>query len=321
MRIFDAKTGFNELPAGTVLSIGNFDGVHTGHQQILRQAGDARPGTPLTVMTFDPPPAAILHPEKTPGALTPLPLKARLLEEQKVDFLVVIEDCLKLLNLSPEDFIDRFLMNTITPCLVAEGPNFHFGYGRSGSVETLGRLGKTRGFDVLEVPFAEVEIEKNQRAICSSTLIRQFLEKGSVEPAAKVLSRPYRLIGQTVPGRGIGRTLGFPTANIHPENQIIPAEGVYAGWVVVGDSLEQVCGGGQMRPAAFSLGRAKTFVSDHPVLIEAHLLERDVEDLYGKYLAMDFVKRIRGQQRFDTRQKLAEQIQKDCQIIRETLKR
>jgi riboflavin kinase/FMN adenylyltransferase len=151
--------------------------------------------------------------------------------------------------------------------------------------------------------------------ICSSSLIRRLLERGEVQKVADALGRPYRLVGKTILGRGVGRQLGFPTANIQPDRQIIPSEGVYAGYVVVGQTVEEACVGAAARPAAISLGRAKTFLTDHPMLIEAHILEPNVEDLYGKYLAMDFIERIRGQQRFDTRQSLIEQIDKDCKKV------
>ena len=155
--------------------------------------------------------------------------------------------------------------------------------------------------------------------MCSSSHIRRLLEKGSASEAAQVLSRPYRLIGETVPGRGIGRTLGFPTANINPLNQIIPAEGVYAGQVSIGADLQSGAAANDLLPAVFSIGRAKTFVSDHPLLIEAHILADEVGDLYGKFLAMDFMGRIRHQQRFDNHDELSKQIAKDCETAKQIL--
>lgn len=312
MRVCDS-TQLDQVQKGGVVSIGNFDGVHLGHQEILRMARENYPDARLSVMTFEPHPAAILHPQKAMGVLSPLPMKMRLLEQLGVEQLIIITDSVKLLNLSPNDFVQEFLVGTLSPSAVVEGPNFTFGYGRSGTLETLKMLGKERGFDVCEVPYLQIHLGWERRsAICSSSLIRGLLEKGQVSDAAAALGRPYRLVGKTVTGRGIGRQLGFPTANIQPEKQIIPSEGVYAGHVIVGQTPEDVCVGGDSRPAVFSLGRAKTFVTDHPILIEAHILEPDVENLYGKYLAMDFVEYIRSQQRFDTRQMLIEQIAKDC---------
>jgi riboflavin kinase/FMN adenylyltransferase len=323
MRIFTDSELTQQAPKGAVLTIGNFDGVHRGHQAILRTARQEadRLGRPLAVITFDPHPAAVLHPQQSPGILTPLPLKAFLLEQCHVDVLVVIRDTLALLNQSPKDFVNQFLVPHFAPPAVVEGPNFTFGYGRSGTLQTLRQLGLENGFDVVEVPYTTLHLNQDQRGVvCSSSAIRRLLQEGKVGHAAQMLSRPYRLVGTTIPGRGIGRTLGFPTANLNPVNQIIPSEGVYAGTVAVADSLEEACRLPARRPAAFSIGRAKTFVTDHPLLLEAHLLETPVEDLSQKYLALDFVEWLRSQQRFESREALIHQISLDCQKARQILR-
>lgn len=322
MQIFTDRQQIHKTPKGSILTIGNFDGVHRGHQEILRTARRAadQHQTVLTAMTFDPHPAAILHPERAPGVLTPLPLKAWLLESCGVDFLIVIRDSMALLNLSPKDFVERFLMAHLAPRAVVEGPNFHFGYGRSGTLKTLRDLGSRHGFEVMEVSFAQIASEDDRRSmVCSSSQVRRLLEKGQVARAARILTRPYRLVGKTIPGRGIGRKLGFPTANLDPAGQIIPSEGVYAGFVLAADTLEGVCRGQARRPAAFSIGRAKSFVTDHPLLLEAHLLESEVEDLSGRYLAMDFIEWIRHQQRFESQEALKAQIRRDCQTAQKIL--
>ena len=322
MRIIENEQQLKQLPKGMVLTIGNFDGVHRGHQAILSaaRARALEKDVPCAVMTFDPHPVAVLHPEQAPGVLTPIEVKKMLLESMSVHTLIVIKDSLKLLNLSPEDFVDRFLMENLAPSVVIEGPNFNFGYGRSGDINTLRQLGTERNFEVVEVPFTEIpHAESDRTIICSSTHIRRFLEKGNVRQAAWLLGRPYRLIGKTVKGRGIGTQLGFPTANIHAEGQIIPGEGVYAGYVVVGDSFDEVTFGGLRRAAAISIGRAKTFVSDCPLLLEAHLLENKVEDLSGKWLALDFMRFIRHQQRFETKEQLKKQITEDVRRAEQML--
>ncbi len=314
MQIVENQQQIKQLPKGMVLTIGNFDGVHRGHQAILstaRQTASER-NVPLAVMTFDPHPVAVLHPEHAPGVLTPLKMKAMLLESISIDTLIVIKDSLKLLNLSPEDFVDKFLMENLAPSAVVEGPDFNFGYGRSGNVETLRQLGADRNFEVIEVPFVQqTHHAANSVTRCSSSQIRHLLEHQEVRLAGEMLGRPYRLVGRTTPGRGIGRILGFPTANILPESQIIPNEGVYAGYAVVGDCLADVVFGGLRRPAAISIGRAKTFKTDHPLLLEAHLLENKVEDLSGKWLGLDFMQFIRCQQRFETKESLKQQIALD----------
>jgi len=322
MEIIESIVSEDHFPAGCTLTIGNFDGVHLGHQRIFKEAQNATTraaSKALAVMTFEPHPVAILQPERAPRILTPLPLKKRLLENLGADFLIILKDSFELLNLSPADFVDEFLMKRIGPKVIVEGQNFNFGYGRSGNVQTLKQLSVKRGFDVVIVPAVEVVVANGQKCVCSSSLVRRLLEKGEVANAGAALSRPYRLVGPTVAGRGIGARLGFPTANIEPVEQIVPAEGVYAGFVAVGNVLEDICRSSKQRPAAISIGRAKTFVSSHPLLVEAHILEEKVEDLSGKWLAMDFVKRIRPQQRFETKDRLAEQIAKDCATAKKIL--
>jgi riboflavin kinase/FMN adenylyltransferase len=315
MQIIEDHQAISDLPKGMVLTIGNFDGVHRGHQSIIMTARQlARDKqTQLAVMTFDPHPAVLLNPDRVPGILTPLKMKALLLESLSVDVLIVIKDSLKLLNLSPEDFVDQFLMENLSPSVMVEGPDFNFGYGRSGTIETLRQFGTTLNFEVVEVPFIDIAPDRdNTTEKCSSSSIRRMMEEGRPRRASQILGRPYRLVGKTIPGRGVGSQIGFPTANIDPVGQVIPAEGVYAGYAVVGDCLEDVAFGGLRRLAAISIGRAKTFLSDHPLLLEAHLLEDNVEDLRGKWLGFDFMRFVRHQQRFETKEDLKKQIQKDC---------
>lgn len=315
MRILEDHHELNKLPKGMVLTIGNFDGVHQGHQSIIttaRQLAKERQ-TQIALMTFDPHPAVLLRPDRAPGILTPLKMKSLLLESLSVDYLIVIKDSMKLLNMSPEEFVDQFLKEHLSPSVIVEGPDFNFGYGRSGNVETLRQFGKTRNFEVVEVPFVDVNFSSPDiSGKCSSSAVRRLLQEGRVRQVAQILGRPFRLVGQTIPGRGVGRKLGYPTANIEQTGQVVPAEGVYAGYVVVGDCLEEVAFGGIRRPAALSIGRAKTFLTDHPLLLEAHLLENKVEDLRNKWLGLDFAHFLRHQQRFDTREHLKEQISKDC---------
>jgi riboflavin kinase/FMN adenylyltransferase len=322
MQIIETLEKIESELKGCCLTIGNFDGVHLGHKKIIAAAcktAEKFGNCPVAAMTFDPHPVAILHPEKTPQVLTPLPLKKALLEAAGIDYLIVLKDSYELLTLSPADFVDDFLMKTVLPKSVIEGDDFHFGYGRSGGAQILRQLGKERGFDVVVIESEEINLDGNPTKI-SSTLIRYLLQAGKVAVAAKALGRPYRLVGKVIKGRGKGAHLGFPTANIDPHEQIIPAEGVYAGFVSVAESIEKLCKLNQQTPAVFSLGRAKTFISAHPLLIEAHILDGVVENLYNKCLAMDFVDFIRCQQIFKTEEKLKEQIAKDCQKAEGALK-
>jgi riboflavin kinase / FMN adenylyltransferase len=321
MRIVETEADFKNIKKGSVLSIGNFDGVHLGHRQILSSAKKiaAQRNTDLTVLTFNPHPAAILDPDKAPGVLTPLVLKQHLLEQNNVDCLVVLKDSYKLLNLSPQDFVNIFLMSNIRPCVVVEGPDFNFGYSRSGSIDTLTQLGKSCGFEVLIVPDKKVTLNNSDPITASSSIIRRLLHAGSVADAAKLLDRPYRLIGQVISGRGKGTQLGFPTANLKPLDQLIPAQAVYAGYVTISDSLQHACQNDQKLPAVFSIGRAKTFLKDHPLLIEAHVLDANFGPLYGNWMAMDFIEYIRPQQIFKSENELKSQIQKDCSAAKQIL--
>ncbi len=324
MEIIETNSDLSQLAKlkkGCVLTIGNFDGVHLGHQEIInvaRKLADKR-HSDLVLMTFEPHPVAILYPEKAPGVLTPIALKKHLLNQFGVDCLVILESSYRILNLSPESFVDEFLAKSVQPDVVVEGEDFNFGYGRSGNIRILKELGRKFNFEIVIVPGKEIILADEQNARVSSTLIRHLLHKSKVTDAATALGRHYRLSGQTTLGKGKGRKLGFPTANIDPVNQIIPAEGVYAGFVEITDTEEQLCKSKNKLPAAFSIGRAKTFISDHPLLVEAHILGKDPGDLYGKYLAMDFVEFIRHQQKFSSPQQLSTQIAKDCQYAKEIL--
>ena len=322
MKVIETKLNIENIDKGCVLTIGNFDGVHLGHQEILTAAKKIaeQNNTNLIVMTFEPHPVAILHPEKSPGVLTPLKLKKHLLAEYGTDCLVVLKDSSKLLSLSPQDFVEQFLVKNVQPSVVVEGESFNFGYRRTGSVHTLQKLGAEKGFEVSVISAKEVKLSAGKTVKVSSTMIRNTLGAGRVADAAVALGRPYRLIGQIIPGSGKGKRLGFPTANIQPAQQIIPAEGVYAGFVEIGDDCEQVCQSIQKLPAALSIGRAETFGGDNPLAIEAHILTEDIGDLSGKWLAMDSIKRLRSQIRFDSEKELIEQMVKDCEQVKKILK-
>jgi riboflavin kinase/FMN adenylyltransferase len=322
MRIIDSITELQTLPKGCILSIGNFDGVHLGHQEILNFARCTadRKHTELVAMTFEPHPVAILYPARAPGVLTPLEIKKRLLEESGIDCLIVIKDNVDLLNLSPEEFVMKFLVENIRPSEVVEGHDFNFGAKRSGNIDTLRKLGAQFGFDVSVIEPKTIELSTGQLVRVSSTMIRYMLESGHVADAAAALGRPYRLMEKIIPGRGIGKKLGFPTLNMKKPQQVIPAEGVYAGFVRVGRNIEEVFSSGEKIPAAYSIGQARTYGEEFPLLIEAHLLTDNVDSSANVLMAMDFVQRIRSQHKFKTPEELSAQIAKDCQAAERILK-
>jgi len=325
MKIIESISDVKKIGKGCVLTIGNFDGVHLGHKEILiaaRKIANKRntqlvrrslAGAGLVAMTFEPHPLAILHPEKPLGILTPLELKKHLLAELRVDCLFVQKTSPDLLALSPQDYVEQFIVKGIQPSIVVEGESFNFGSGRTGNLHLLRRLGAEKGFEVSVIKTKEVKLSTGQMVQISSTIIRNLLETGKVADATIALGRPYRLIGQIIPGQGKGKKLGFPTLNLQPLNQLIPAEGVYAGFVEMSNSAEYVCAAKEKTPAAFSIGRAETLSSDYSLAVEAHILTGDVGNLHGSWLAMDFIERIRSQQKFDSEKELATQIAKDCE--------
>jgi len=321
MEIIEAISGLENAEKGCVLSIGNFDGVHAGHQLILNSAKKvaAERCVELVVMTFEPHPSDVLYPEKTSGNLTPLPLKQQLLAHYGVDYHFVLKSEPELLALSAREFVETYLVKGIKPSVVVEGEDFNFGAGRAGNIHTLAYLGDEHGFEVVvvEPKVAKLSIGANVRV--SSTMIRNMLAEGDVADAAIALDRCYRLIGQVVPGQGKGKHIGYPTANMAKPNQIVPAEGVYAGFAGFGETFEQACKTEDMLPAALSIGMARSVAADNPLLFEAHVLDKKLEDLTGKWMAMDFVKRIRSQIKFDTKTELTEQIAKDCEKIKNVL--
>ena len=326
MKIVEATSGLAELASvekGCVLTIGNFDGVHIGHQEILSAAKQTATEneTQLVVMTFEPHPLVVLHPHQKPGILTSLELKKHLLAEAGADCLLIIKSTPELLSLSPDEFVEQFITKGTQPGIVVEGESFNFGSGRVGSVLTLQQLGPGKGFEVIVIEAKDAKLSTGQTITVSSTVIRKMLKNGDVANAALALSRTYRLIGRIVPGRGKGKQLGFPTANMAPPDQLVPAEAVYAGFVEIGDTIEKVCQTHNKLPAALSIGRSQSLGDDIPLLIEAHLLIDDVGELYDKWLAMDFIERIRSQQKFDSEKDLTDQIANDCEEVKKILAR
>lgn len=320
MKVIRKISEFDRVGPGSVLTIGNFDGVHTGHQEILRVAGQVAQtqNTEVVVITFEPHPVAILFPEKAPKVLTPLDRKLELLEPY-ASSVVVLKDSRDLLALSARSFVEQFLMPHLQPCAMVEGHDFHFGAKRSGDVGTLRDLGKEFGFQVHIVPPFNITFATDQCIRVSSTIIRYMLESGHVHDAALALGHPFRLVGPIESGRGKGREIGFPTLNLAVPDQVIPAEGVYAGTVELGASATDLASQERKYPAVFSIGQARTFGDTIPLLIEAHLLQGAVPEETSRWMAMDFVAHLRCQHRYGTIEELVEQIGRDCDQAVEVL--
>lgn len=294
--------------SGVVLSIGNFDGVHRGHQAIL-QAGHQRArasGAELVAMTFDPHPLAVLTPERMPSILTPLSEKLAQLDRAGADVTVIADSSVGLLQVSAADFIENVIVQRFHPLTVVEGPSFGFGRHREGDVETLQRAGARHGFEVQVVEPVRIALGGHPDAVISSSLVRQLLAAGPVDQAAICLGRPYALLGSVIHGAGRGAGMGFPTANIDPGNQLVPGDGVYAGFGELS---------GRRYPAAISIGRTPTF-DEHRLVIEAHLLDFEGET-YGRTLRIEFLEWLRPQVRYDNVAALCRQIAEDVEQTRQ----
>lgn len=299
----------DNAPAGwgrCVLSIGQYDGVHLGHQALLaRTVAEAKQaGVPSLVMTFDPHPREVIKPGSHPPVLTPLRRKAELIEAQGIDALCVVPFTQSFSRQTPKEFVHELLVANLHPAKVIVGDNFTFGHKAAGTVEVLRELGTEFGFDVEGISL----VDAGGHPI-SSTFIRSLVSAGDMPAAAEALGRPHRLEGLVVRGDMRGRGLGFPTANLRPPiYSAVPGDGVYAGWVQVRD---------EPHAAAISIGTNPTY-SGTEQRIESYLLDFD-GDLYGEQVQIDFIGRIRGMQRFDSSEALVSAIEDDVRRTREIL--
>jgi len=279
------------------IAIGNFDGVHRGHQQVLRVATDA-------VLTFDPHPAVALG-RVAPSILTALPRKIELLERAGVGEVVIQRFDDAFAAWSPERFVADLLVGKLAATVIVVGRNFRFGNKRAGDLATLERLGKEHGFEVR--PF---DLSGDEIGPFSSTRVRDAITRGDVEDAKRVLGRPHAFAGIVAKGDQRGRTLGFPTANIEDVAELVPAAGVYAVVVDRIDHFTKGVGRGVMnvgvRPTVKDAGRRTQ---------EVHLFDFD-QDLYGAKLRVHVVSRVREERKFATIDELRAQIATDVSVAR-----
>ncbi|HEY8394782.1 MAG TPA: bifunctional riboflavin kinase/FAD synthetase [Thermaerobacter sp.] len=289
------------------VAIGTFDGVHRGHQALLRGAVTAAraQGGRAVALTFDPHPLAVLAPDRLPPLLATLEDRLALFTWAGIDAAVVARFDPGLAQVEARDFARRVLAGRLRARTVFVGFNFRFGRGGLGSAADLERWGPELGFRAHVVPPVRVD-----RRPVSSTWIRQLLEAGDVAGAAAALGRLYSLPGVVRPGEGRGAQIGFPTANVHlPEGLVLPAEGVYAVWVAWR---------GRLWPGVANVGRRPTFGGGE-LRLEVHLLDVN-EVLYGETLRVGFVRRLREERRFRGPGELAAQIRQDVAAARDLLR-
>jgi len=274
-------------PRPRKIAVGEFDGVHLGHRQVI--AGSD------TVLTFEPHPLQVVRPEAAPRLLTSLEVKTELIDGLGVEELVVIPFDERFAAQSPQEFIDDVLVRRLQATDVSVGENFRFGHRAAGDPEALAADGR---FGTRVVPLVEVDGE-----VVSSSHIRALVGAGEVDVAAKMLGAPFQMRGEVVTGDRRGHTLGFPTANLVPDEKLIyPGHGVYAG------RADGMC-------AAINVGVRPTFGTGRGVLVEAYILDREL-DLYGQTLRVEFLNRLRGERRFESVDALVEQMHQDVEQAR-----
>jgi riboflavin kinase/FMN adenylyltransferase len=298
--------------AGSAVTIGAFDGVHLGHRAVIEEVRRRASilGCPTAVVTFDRHPAAVVRPESAPKLLTDTDQKLERLAVAGVDYTLVLHFDEDRSHESAEDFVNEVLVGCLRARLVVVGEDFHFGRNRGGNVELLRRMGPNLGFEVEGLTLVPVP---GFEGPVSSTAIRRALESGDVVTADRLLGRPHEVRGVVEQGDGRGgKVLGFPTANVAVPAEIqLPADGIYAGWYERPD--------GSIHAAAISIGRRPTFYPEGgPLMLEAYLLDFD-GDLYGERARVQFVTRLRGEERFESADALVAQMNKDVEAARAAL--
>ena len=280
----------------SIVVIGNFDGVHKGHQQVLNRAKEIAGDEKIIALTFDPHPVSIFAPERAPTLLTILSDKIELLKIHNADQVAVIKFTKEFAAMEPEEFVNKVLLEHLKATTVIVGQNFTYGFKAAGKVATLAQHP--------EFKTIVLDLQSNAEEAISSTRIRSAIVNGDVESAREMLTRPHRLDGIVVHGEKRGREIGYPTANLgNIDGQTIPADGVYAGWLAVGIDRW---------PAAISIGTNPTFEGVRGRQVEAYALDQVGLDLYTKPATIEFGWRLRETLKFDGLEPLLQQMAKDC---------
>ena len=314
MRVVQGSAALRAPLRRGVLTVGNFDGLHLGHQAIVRTVttrARALDGE-AAVYTFEPHPRRVLHPERALRLLTTLEQKLALLEAAGVDVVIVEPFDANFARKPAANFVTEVLHARIAPVELYVGYDFHYGRDREGSMRTLTERGPHLGFSVTIIP----EVKLGERDV-NSTRIRELLQAGRVGEARVLLSRPYAVRGRVVRGEKRGRALGFPTLNLQPENEILPGPGVYAGRVRFLDA-DAGADAPQSFAAVTNVGRRPTFGGASEVRAEAHLLDFDAQ-AYERRIELSFEHHLRAEQRFADARALAAQIARDAAAARAAL--
>ena len=301
----------SDIPAGfgpSVVTLGNFDGVHAGHRAVLGRAVEAArsAGAQSVAVTFDPHPLRVLYPDTAPDMITGLDQRLALIETTGIDAVLVMAFTPELATWTPEDFVSRVFVRALNASAVVVGHDTRFGHRNSGDVNTLAALGAEHGF-VVEVLEDLSPDDAPRRS--SSSWTRELLAQGDVAGAAALLGRPHRLTGEVVHGDHRGRELGYPTANLEPDVEgLVPADGVYAGWMLRTSLPDDAPD--RLLPAAVSIGTNPTFDGTQR-RVEAYVLDRTDLELYGESVSLELVSRLRPTVRFEGVDELVEQMALD----------
>jgi riboflavin kinase/FMN adenylyltransferase len=296
---------FPRLPSLCV-TLGIFDGLHLGHQKIGRRVIEraAQIGGTSCVVTFDPHPREVLNPGESPDLLTTTEKKTELIEQLGVDALCLIRFTPEFANIEARAFVSDFLIKKLQMKAIVVGYDWRFGKDRKGDVQLLREMSKDDGYEVEQVDRVEVDGQP-----ISSTLIRELVLEGDLKLAAKYLDRNYSITGAIVEGAGLGRKIGFPTANIEPHHEAIPPNGIYAVWVDVT---------GVRKPGTLNIGYRPTVSKEKKRTIEVHIMDF-YHDIYNKEIEVTFVERLRAEKKFASLEVLSEQIKKDVEKARAVL--
>ncbi|MBI5118098.1 bifunctional riboflavin kinase/FAD synthetase [Candidatus Poribacteria bacterium] len=294
-----------QLPS-ICLTLGIFDGVHLGHQKIIRRVVEkaAHLGGKSCVVTFDPHPREVLNPDSAPDLLTTTEKKSKLIEDLGVDALCLIKFTREFAGTEAHEFVRNFLVGVLRMKAIIVGYDWRFGKGRRGDIHLLREMSKGAGCEVEQVNGVDVD-----GTVISSTLIRELVLGGDLERVARYLGRRYSITGAIVGGSRLGREIGFPTANIAPHHEAVPPNGIYAVWAEVS---------GVRKPGTLNIGMRPTVSNERKRTIEVHIMDF-YHDIYDREIEITFVEKLRDEKKFPSLDALAEQIKKDVEQARSIL--